>query len=171
MLALNTKIVAGVAFLALSLDQLSKWWVMDVLDLRSRELIRVGSLLDFALARNTGVNFGIFASESPYQQYVLATMAVLVSVGVFIWVARSNQRWLAVAGGLVIGGALGNAYDRVMEGAVIDFLNFDCCGIGNPYAFNIADAAIFAGAVAMALMLWRDDPAPSSQKDAADSVN
>ncbi|MBX2854224.1 MAG: signal peptidase II [Rhodobacteraceae bacterium] len=163
--------VAGVAVTALALDQLSKWWVLDVLDLRNQELIRVGSLLDFALARNTGVNFGIFAGDSPYQQYVLATLAALVSLGVFIWASRSGQRWLAVAGGLVIGGALGNAIDRVREGAVIDFLNFDCCGIGNPYAFNIADAAIFAGAVAMALLLWRDDPAPSPQKDATDSVN
>jgi len=53
--------------------------------------------------------------------------------------------------GLVVGGAIGNALDRVIYGAVADFLNMSCCGLNNPYVFNVADIAIFAGA---GLLIW-----------------
>ena len=55
-----------------------------------------------------------------------------------------------ISAGLLIGGALGNAFDRVVYGAVADFLNMSCCGFDNPYAFNVADIAIFAGAIGLA---------------------
>ena len=55
-----------------------------------------------------------------------------------------------ISAGLLIGGALGNAFDRVVYGAVADFLNMSCCGFDNPYAFNIADIAIFSGAIGLA---------------------
>ena len=155
-------VVMAVAALAVfALDQASKWWVMEVLDLGARRFIEIAPILNFAFVLNTGVNFGIFASDGMTQQYVLAAFAVAVSIGLAIWTARSDDVRFAAAAGFVIGGALGNAVDRVTVGGVIDFLNFDCCGIGNPFAFNVADAAIFVGAIGIALLLWREEPAKS----------
>jgi signal peptidase II len=89
-------------------------------------------------------------------------LSVAISAALVWWVYRRDARVaeddqrprvaaLAWGAGLVIGGALSNAWDRVQFGAVVDFLNMSCCGIANPYAFNIADAAIFAGAGLIAL--------------------
>jgi signal peptidase II len=73
---------------------------------------------------------------------------------------RRSEAWFTLGGGLLIGGALGNAVDRVRFGAVADFLNVTCCGLVNPYAFNVADIAIFAGALVLAF-------APTPRTDAA----
>jgi signal peptidase II len=95
---------------------------------------------------NQGVNFGLFASGDPVARWALAGLAMAVSLGMAIWALRRREPWITLGAGLVIGGALGNAVDRVRWGAVADFLNVTCCGLRNPYAFNIADIAIFAGA-------------------------
>jgi signal peptidase II len=72
---------------------------------------------------------------------------------VFIWIKREQPKNIVMlAAGLLIGGALGNVVDRLLYGAVVDFLNMSCCGIVNPYAFNIADVEIFIGAVGVALL-------------------
>ena len=63
----------------------------------------------------------------------------------------AENRWAQLSGGLLVGGALGNVVDRVAYGAVADFLNMSCCGIENPYAFNVADIAIFAGALGLVI--------------------
>ena len=60
--------------------------------------------------------------------------------------------WFSVGAGLVVGGAIGNVIDRVLYGAVADFLNMSCCGIVNPFVFNVADIAIFAGAGVLILL-------------------
>lgn len=154
-----TLIVAVIVF---ALDQASKWWVMEIVDLPTKGFIEVAPFLNFAMAYNTGINFGILASGSATQQYVLAGFAAVVSVVLFVWAERSADKRFAAAAGLVIGGALGNALDRLTVGAVVDFLNVTCCGIRNPYAFNVADTAIFVGALGLALLLWRDTPAESA---------
>lgn len=156
-----TVVIAVVIF---AIDQASKWWVLDVMDLRERGVIEILPILDFALAWNTGVNFGLFASGAASQQYILAGFAVIVSIVLLVWSWRASDPRFWAAAGLVIGGALGNALDRVREGAVVDFLNFDCCGIGNPFAFNVADTAIFLGAIGLAIFLWRDDADDRSSK-------
>ena len=83
-------------------------------------------------------------------------IAIAVGVSVFIaywaWKERFGP-WAQVFAGLLIGGALGNAYDRMRYGAVVDFLNMSCCGIQNPYAFNVADVFIFVGAIGLAIFL------------------
>ncbi|MEM8658409.1 MAG: signal peptidase II [Pseudomonadota bacterium] len=86
------------------------------------------------------------------QRWILIGIAVVVSIGLAIWALRAGGRLIPVACGLIIGGALGNAWDRITYGAVADFLNMSCCGIDNPFVFNVADTAIFLGAVALILM-------------------
>lgn len=141
------------------IDQASKWWVLERLDLRALGAIDFGPFVNFVYALNTGVNFGLFASGSAHQQILLAAFAALVSLALLVWSARTERLWIALGCGMVVGGALANATDRLTEGGVIDFLNVTCCGIHNPFAFNLADVAIFAGALLLAWLSWSDEPA------------
>ena len=135
------------------LDQASKYLVVQVLDLKT-----VGSLdiappyLTLRMAWNRGVNFGLFSNDTDIMRWVLIAAAILISGWVVIWISRESSGVLAkVAAGLLVGGALGNVADRLIYGAVADFLNMSCCGINNPYAFNVADIAVFAGAIGLIL--------------------
>ena len=104
------------------------------------------------MAWNYGINFGLFAQASDSVRWVLIAVALVISAGVLWWIRKDPPgRWGLVAAGLLVGGALGNVVDRVIYGAVADFLNMSCCGIENPYAFNIADISIFAGALGLIL--------------------
>lgn len=144
------------AVLVIVSDRLTKWWVVEQLDLRHAERIDVfPPFLNFVMAWNTGINFGVFAGAPEVSRWVLTLLAAAISAALIVWVWRraGQERGLPLAwgAGVVVGGALGNAWDRVQFGAVADFLNMSCCGIANPYAFNIADVAIFAGAALIAL--------------------
>ncbi|MEM6971470.1 MAG: signal peptidase II [Pseudomonadota bacterium] len=137
----------------LIVDRATKWWVVDVMDLGNRLVIEVmPPYLTFVMAWNRGINFGLFAGDEPALRWGLVALAVIVSAAITRWVTRRGERSMVLAAGIVAGGALGNAWDRVQYGAVADFLNMSCCGIDNPYAFNVADVAIFAGAMFLA---WR----------------
>ncbi len=133
------------------LDQALKWLVVVRLDLINRGVIEVWPpFLTLRMAWNRGINFGLFGDYD--LRWWLIAVALAISVWVVVWV-RSDRRWpVQVAGGLLVGGALGNVIDRITWGAVADFLNMSCCGIANPYAFNVADIAIFAGAFGLILL-------------------
>src|SRR5690606_38487612 len=108
--------------------------------------------LNLRMAWNQGVNFGLFASSQELMRWVLIAVALAVCVWVWLWLARARAGRLAqVAGGLLIGGAVGNVIDRVLYGAVADFLNMSLPNWQNPYSFNVADIAIFAGALGLIL--------------------
>ena len=136
------------------LDQISKYYVVQVLDLRSRLAIDVvPPFLNLRMAWNTGVNFGLLSGGADVMRWVLIALALAIS-GWVVWWVRGQQAGplVQVAGGLLVGGALGNVVDRLVYGAVADFLNMSCCGIVNPFAFNVADIAIFAGAIGLILV-------------------
>ena len=99
---------------------------------------------------NRGVSFGLFASDQGWASYALSGVAALVLIGLVLWLGRSERPLLAVAQGLVIGGAIGNVVDRLRFGAVFDFLYFHAGPYDFP-AFNLADSAITVG---VALLLW-----------------
>ena len=146
------RIIVVVALLVLAADQLSKWWVVEAMGLEERLAIPVlPPFLTFKMAWNTGINFGLFGGGSEVTRWVLIGISVAVSAALVWWVLRRRSRAMAYGAGLVLGGAIGNAIDRVRHGAVADFLNTSCCGIDNPFSFNIADIAIFLGAVWIAL--------------------
>lgn len=142
------------ALVTLVLDQASKVAVVHGLNLAERGLIDVAPpYLTFRMAWNRGVNFGLFSHDADAMRWVLIGVALAISVWVWLWIRRDGAGPMAqVAAGLLIGGALGNVIDRVLYGAVADFLNMSCCGIENPYAFNVADIAIFVGAVGLVLL-------------------
>lgn len=142
--------VAVATFLA---DQVTKYLVVRVMDLRHMgEIDLLPPFLNLRMAWNYGINFGLLAQDGPLTRWILIGIAIVISGVVLWWVHREpSGRWQAASAGLLIGGAAGNVIDRLVYGAVADFLNMSCCGIDNPYAFNVADIAIFAGAVGMVL--------------------
>lgn len=146
-------VIPVVAMAVVVLDQISKLAVVFGLDLVNRVEIDVWSpYLVFRMAWNYGMNFGLLAQGSVWGRVVLIAVAVVISVWVWLWVRRENSGWKAeVSAGLLIGGAAGNVIDRLAYGAVADFLNMSCCGIDNPFAFNVADVAIFFGAIGLVL--------------------
>ena len=83
------------------------------------------------------------------QAYVLTAISIVISIVFFIWLRNSTSFKMHILAGLVVGGALGNAIDRILYGAVADFINVTCCGFRNPYSFNLADVFIFIGLVGL----------------------
>lgn len=138
------------AFWVFLFDQVTKYVVVHWLNLREITRIEVWPpFIEFRMAWNKGVNFGLFSGYD--MRWVLIAIAVAISLFVLWWVRREEGgRMMLVSAGLLLGGALGNVVDRILYGAVADFLNMSCCGFENPYAFNIADVAIFAGALGLA---------------------
>jgi signal peptidase II len=157
-------IVAAITFV---LDQFTKLAVVHGLDLINRHEIDVfPPFLVFRMAWNEGINFGLLSHGSEIARWGLIVVALAISAWVVWWMRRERGNWKAeVAGGLLVGGALGNIIDRIAYGAVADFLNMSCCGIENPYAFNVADIAIFAGALGLVIFAKGSDTnAPTGGK-------
>lgn len=147
------RIVFWVALLTFVADQISKYFVVHWLNLAQRLAIDVyPPFLNLRMAWNYGVNFGLFAEDNHLTRWVLITVALIISLAVFWWVSRETPNTLGrISAGLLVGGALGNVIDRIIYGAVADFLNMSCCGFNNPFSFNIADIAVFVGAVGLVL--------------------
>lgn len=139
---------------ALLIDQVTKYLVVFWMDLsRLRSIDVLPPFLNFRYGENRGINFGLLNGDADWMRWVLVVFSLLVSGAVLYWVRRwhgTNWRMQACAG-LLIGGALGNVVDRLLYGYVLDFLNMSCCGLRNPFVFNVADVFIFAGAAGLVL--------------------
>jgi signal peptidase II len=155
------RIAAITASVVLLLDQALKLWVVDVLRLDQLFVIAVWPpYLNLTMAWNRGVNFGLFATDSQVMRWGLIVLALVICIFVWRWAAREGAGWrMQVSTGLLVGGALGNVIDRIRWGAVADFLNVTCCGLSNPYAFNVADIAIFIGAIGLIVFSGRKNEA------------
>jgi signal peptidase II len=152
-----------VALVAYSLDRLSKIWVVDWMDLANKLTIEVWPpFLTYQMAWNEGVNFGVLGFGGETMRWMLIALALVIVAALLIWQRRAPGWMAPIATGLVVGGALGNVWDRVIFGAVADFLNVSCCGISNPFAFNLADTFIFIGVVG--LIIWGDHSKPKRRK-------
>ena len=137
----------------LAADQISKWIVVFGLGLNTRLSIDVlPPFLNFRMGWNDGINFGLLSGHPVAARWLLIALALVICAWVTRFALRDGRVRVMVAAGALVGGALGNVVDRVIHGAVADFLNMSCCGIYNPFAFNIADVAVFAGAIA--LVIW-----------------
>lgn len=147
------RIASITALATFGLDQATKLVIVHGLNLIERgEIDVLPPYLVFRMAWNRGINFGLLSGESDWVRWVLIAVALAISAWVWTWVRRDNPgRWAQISAGLLIGGAIGNVIDRITYGAVADFLNMSCCGIENPYAFNVADIAIFAGALGLVI--------------------
>lgn len=147
------RFVFWIAFWTFLADQVTKYLVvhwMGLMNLRSIDMYP--PYLNFRMAWNSGINFGLFSAESELTKWVLVAVALVITGVVLWWMHHEQSGWAGrVSAGLLVGGALGNVVDRLLYGAVADFINISCCGLNNPYAFNIADVAVFAGAIGLVL--------------------
>jgi signal peptidase II len=140
------------AIVTLALDQASKLWLLYVFDIGRRGTVKVTPFFDLVLAWNIGISFGWFQNDSQAAQIVLMVVKAAAVIALAVWMARSRTVMATVALGLIIGGAIGNAIDRVAYGAVVDFALFHLQIGGKPfnwYVFNLADVAIVAGVAAL----------------------
>ncbi len=140
------------------IDQIVKIWVVQLLDLKAVGTILVAPpFLILRMAWNEGINFGLFSGAGDVMRWVLIALALAISAWIVIWMRRDRPgRSVQISAGLVLGGAIGNIIDRLIYGAVADFLNMSCCGFENPWSFNVADIAIFVGA--FGLIILAGDP-------------
>lgn len=148
-------IAAGLAFL---FDQVSKYIVVHMMELwRIRTVDVLPPVLNFRYGENRGINFGLFDGAPDAARWALIALALVICAVVLIWSYRTALGlWASIASGLLIGGALANVFDRLTYGYVLDFLNMSCCGINNPFVFNLADVFIFAGAIGLVFLVPDD---------------
>ena len=140
----------------LMLDQITKYLVVFYMNLIERGQMSVWpGFIHFHMAWNSGINFGLFSNNGLAARWILIVIALGICGVVTYWMRRETRSIALISAGMVIGGALGNVVDRILHGSVADFLNITCCGLHNPFAFNVADIAIFAGL--LGLMLFASD--------------
>lgn len=138
-----------IALATLIIDQAHKWWMLAIYRIQERGRVPITPFLDLIFVKNKGISYGMLAQDGHGGQWALAAFAVLVSIALWVWLVRGGtSKLMAVSLGLIIGGALGNAIDRVLIGGVADF--FSLHGFGFYwYVFNIADVAIVAGVMGL----------------------
>ncbi len=138
-------LVMGLALAAVTLvvDQTVKVLLIALLTDPDR-VIAVTGFFNLVYVQNFGVSFGLFNAGSSVGPWILSILSVAVAAGLVLWLRRVQSQWLGAAIGLIIGGAIGNAVDRIRLGAVADFFDFYAFGF-HWFAFNIADAAIVGG--------------------------
>jgi signal peptidase II len=138
----------GVAALTLVADQAHKAWMLYVYDIGAKGTVRLAPFFDLILVWNQGVSYGLFPQESGLGRWVLILFALTSALALFVWLARITSPLAAVCVGLIIGGAVGNAIDRILYGAVADFFSLHAFGF-EWYVFNVADTAIVAGVIGL----------------------
>lgn len=139
--------------IVLVLDLVTKFYASSLLDYAVP--VPVMPSFNLTLLHNTGAAFSFLASESGWQRWFFVALATAVSIALVRWLQTlQGDRWLAISIALILGGALGNLYDRITLGYVVDFLHFYWQDYHFP-AFNIADTSISIGAAMMVLDLFR----------------
>jgi len=133
------------ALAVVALDQASKWWILNVVDLDHRPPIQVLPFFNLQMVWNQGVSYGLLRADSDLGRWLLVAFAAAMTL-ILAYVARRARRpMMAAILGLIMGGAAGNLIDRVRFGAVADFLDFHALYF--PWVFNVADSAISIGVI------------------------
>ena len=142
--------------LVLVIDLASKVYFDNSLQMY-QQIVVIPDLFSWTLAYNTGAAFSFLADSAGWQRWLFALIAVVVSGVLVVWLKRlgRNDTWLAIALALILGGALGNLYDRIAYGHVVDFILVHWQNRWYFPAFNFADSAICVGAVMLALDMFK----------------
>ena len=137
----------SLALAVLVADQAHKWWMLAVYRIQDQGRVAVAPFLDLVFVKNLGISYGVGAGQ--LGQHALAGFALLAAAAMAVWLARSaTNRVMAASLGMIIGGAVGNAIDRLVIGGVADFFSLHAFGF-YWYVFNIADVAIVAGVLGL----------------------
>ena len=158
-----TRVGLATALITCALDQASKLWLLYGFDLGARGRVALAPVVELVLVRNYGISYGWFQWLGASARWALIAVTVLAVVFLLTWLARAASGLSALALGLIIGGAVGNAIDRLAHsGAVVDFIRLHVIAGGvdhDWYVFNLADAAIVAGVAALLYESVRPDRA------------
>ncbi len=138
------------ALTALMIDQSFKYWMLYIYDMPARGRISITPFFDLIMVWNKGISYGLFQQDTALGRGILLAITLLTVLALIIWLSRARDLLLALGLGCIIGGALGNALDRWIYGAVADFFSLHAFGF-YWYVFNLADTAIVAG---VALLLY-----------------
>jgi signal peptidase II len=138
----------GIALATVLADQAHKAWMLYVYDIGAKAPVALTPFFDLVLVWNQGISYGLLPQESTLGRWGLILFAFAASVALAVWLARLASPMAAASIGLIIGGAIGNAIDRIAYGAVADFFSLHAFGY-QWYVFNIADMAIVAGVVGL----------------------
>jgi signal peptidase II len=151
------------ALIVLLLDQATKVFVYVGLDIATNAPIRVLPFFDLTLVWNYGISYGLFQQSTQAGRWALFAFKIVAAVALTIWFWRAGEKLLSLALGLIVGGAIGNAIDRAVYGAVLDFAHLHY-GTFSWYVFNVADAAIVVGVLFLLYDSFRPLPrrAPES---------
>jgi lipoprotein signal peptidase len=140
----------GAAVVVLVADQVSKWCILNVLDLQSVGSIALLPGLNLTMVWNRGVTFGLLNSLGAWGSPALGVGALVVVAALGVWLTRAQRPVVAGAIGAIAGGAVGNVIDRLRFGAVVDFIHAHAWG-WSWYVFNVADSAIVCGVAVLLL--------------------
>jgi signal peptidase II len=155
----------AVAAIVCAADQASKLWLLKAYNLADRGVVKLMPYVELVLTWNTGISYGWFQQEGPFGQAVLLGLKVVAVALLWIWLARAPSRLSALSLGLIIGGALGNGLDRLIHGAVADFVLLyvqTATWRFNWYVFNLADVAIVAGVIGLLYESVKGESAPKA---------
>ena len=145
-----------IGLVVLVVDQLSKLWILHGLQLVTPgQSIPVFGPLNLTMVWNQGVSFGLFRGEADWVRWALCVFSLIVAVVLAVWARKADRPLLAIALGLVMGGAIGNLIDRARLGHVIDFV--DVQALHFPWVFNVADSGITIGVILLLLDSLRKD--------------
>ena len=155
-----------ITLIVIALDQVTKYFASE--NLVYHRPVNIFPSFNFTLAHNKGAAFSFLDDASGWQRWFFTVIALGVSVMIIVWLKKLNERerWLAIALSLVLGGALGNVWDRMLLGYVVDFIDV-YYGAWHWPAFNIADSAISIGAVMLIIEAFFFDKADSKADDNA----
>jgi signal peptidase II len=137
-----------VALATFALDQASKLYFLFGYDLPVREPLVLAPFLELVVVWNQGISYGLFKQHSEVGRWALVAVQIAAAVGLSLWMVRASGRILVLSLALIVGGAAGNAIDRIAYGAVFDFVHFHV-GAWSWYVFNVADIAIVAGVIGL----------------------
>lgn len=144
-MAISPRALGGlVAALTLAVDQANKLWLIFVFGIAARQPVELAPFFDVVFAKNPGISYSLFSARTGVQRFALLAVTLVATACLAFWLWRAKSRLIALALGLIVGGALGNAYDRLAYGFVADFYHFHV-GSFSWYIFNLADAAIVIG--------------------------
>jgi signal peptidase II len=154
-----------VALVVVIVDQIAKIGVLSRSELLAAGSAPLTPFLDLTLQWNPGISFSLFARDSASAETALLALTLAATALLAWWLSRSRSALPAAGLGLIIGGALGNATDRILHGAVVDYLDLHAFG-RHFFVFNLADAAINVGVVLLIVDLLPTRGAPDSRNNA-----
>jgi signal peptidase II len=143
--ALTPRVLGALAAaITLAADQANKLWLIFDYGIEVRQPVALTPFFDVIYAKNPGISYSLLKAQSGLERFGLLALTLAATLFLGVWLWRAKTRFVSLSLGLIVGGALGNAYDRMVYGFVADFYHFHV-GSFSWYVFNLADVAIVAG--------------------------